>query len=86
MTAGLVAERLRHAVATGEVGAERVVISASFGTASSAESDESLEAIIRRADETLYMAKRRGRNCVQMAAPPLVASALSSEPPPAAVV
>jgi len=47
---------------------QSVSISATFGVAGS-ESDElkDFDALIRKADEMLYEAKRAGRNCVRVA-------------------
>ena len=58
------AEKLRHRVAdTNFLPDDPLPITASFGVAMKA-ADESFEDAIRRADEALYLAKSRGRNCV----------------------
>jgi diguanylate cyclase (GGDEF)-like protein/PAS domain S-box-containing protein len=62
--AHLLAERIRSNVAALRVdtGADPVAVTLSIGIAEFMPQDESVEAIIRRADEALYMAKQAGRN------------------------
>lgn len=67
--AARIAERLRHAIAGREIsvdGDHRLRITASFGLAL-VEPDASIETTVRRADEALYRAKRKGRNRVALA-------------------
>jgi two-component system, cell cycle response regulator len=68
----LVAERMRRNVENLEIPisnpSQFIRFTASFGTASLCrEYEEPLNALIARADETMYMAKREGRNCVCVA-------------------
>lgn len=67
-TTGLpMAERLRAAVErvtlTSPTG-EAIALSASFGVSGWLPSDQHSEAVLRRADNAMYEAKRKGRNCV----------------------
>ncbi|HEX4533565.1 MAG TPA: diguanylate cyclase, partial [Rhizomicrobium sp.] len=63
-----VAERLRHSVETNpfvisrEPG--RIKVTVSIGIAASAGADDNAEALLHRADQALYRAKREGRNRV----------------------
>ncbi|MHC1791179.1 diguanylate cyclase [Solidesulfovibrio sp.] len=60
-------ERFRHRIAAMSIayGSQRIGITISCGVAEFApEKDTSLAAILRRADEALYQAKRQGRNTV----------------------
>lgn len=67
--ARLTAERLRAAIAAVEVRAPQgpVRVTASIGVASATGAGIDFEALIRRADDALYRAKREGRNRVEMA-------------------
>jgi PleD family two-component response regulator len=58
-----------EALAVSDVEGRRVKITASLGTAMQG-SDETLEALIDRADRAMYTAKSAGRNCVQPSASP----------------
>lgn len=60
------AERVRLAVQDGVVGNGRLAlkITVSIGAAVRQPSMEDLDALIKRADQSLYLAKERGRNCV----------------------
>lgn len=66
-TARIVAERLRMVIArdpmTTEDGLE-LKFTASFGVAQKDENTTSLEILISRADQAMYIAKHKGRNCV----------------------
>lgn len=56
------AERLRVALSRAEVGGvPELKVTASFGV-SQAETDDTVESLLRRADKALYQAKERGRN------------------------
>jgi diguanylate cyclase (GGDEF)-like protein len=76
--AGLAAERLRTAVAEAVIrhGNATIPVTISIGV-SALEGGESLEALTERADQAMYAAKVRGRNCVVVAEPsaPLTAVA-----------
>jgi len=67
--AALLAERCRCAVAAASVpaGKERLQTTASFGVADML-SAESIEGLIKAADDALYAGKRSGRNVVRIAA------------------
>ena len=70
--AARLAERLRHAIAATRVrvGPDDIAITTSIGVAMAGE-DVGFETLIAAADEALYRAKTRGRNCVECAAPAL---------------
>jgi len=58
------AEKLRHRIVeTNFIPEDPLAITASFGVAAS-EADQSFEDAFRQADQALYLAKNRGRNCV----------------------
>ncbi len=64
-----IAERMRCQIEEMETmlpgGSQSIRITASFGTASySIESGENVDLLIKRADDALYLAKDKGRNCV----------------------
>ena len=63
-----VAERLRKSIAENRfiVAAEDIQITASIGVAAKDNNTTHLEALIARADQALYMAKHKGRNCVSI--------------------
>ena len=62
------AEKLRHKIReTNFIPEDPLPITASFGVAAS-HADQSFEDAFRQADEALYLAKSRGRNCVVAAA------------------
>ncbi|NBC31331.1 MAG: PleD family two-component system response regulator [Alphaproteobacteria bacterium] len=67
-SAGLVAERLRQRIETEpfrvSTPAGQLEITISLGVASTEDSGEPPDSLIRRADEALYEAKGQGRNCV----------------------
>lgn len=75
------AERLCHAVAGSPIPipskAEGLRVTASLGTATVQAGDETLDILVKRADEALYQAKEAGRN--------RVVTAMTSKPPVAAV-
>jgi len=67
--AGPVAERMRRQIEDMEImlpdGSRSIRITASFGTAFySIEPGEDIDMLIKRADDVLYLAKNKGRNCV----------------------
>jgi diguanylate cyclase (GGDEF)-like protein len=64
-----VAERTRRRLEALKIETRRatVCVTASFGVAFGSASDESLEALLARADEALYRAKADGRNLVRLA-------------------
>lgn len=66
--AGLVAERLRAAVAGEpfaiEKGARRIDVTLSIGIATLGGGDDAIAAVLKRADQALYRAKHAGRNRV----------------------
>jgi diguanylate cyclase (GGDEF)-like protein len=64
------AERVRLAVQEGVVGSNgqlALKITVSIGAAVRQPSMENMDALIKRADQSLYLAKERGRNCVAAA-------------------
>lgn len=63
------AERLRKAIATASIihADSKIDISFSIGVSSFIEKDVSFEAILKRADDAMYQAKHKGRNCVVVA-------------------
>ncbi len=67
--AATLAERLRHAIAATRVrvGPDDIAITTSIGVAMAGD-DVGFETLISAADEALYRAKTRGRNCVECAA------------------
>jgi diguanylate cyclase (GGDEF)-like protein len=68
--AAILAERLRHAVAATRVrvGPDDIAITTSIGVAL-ADEDMEFESLVAAADEMLYRAKTRGRNCVERPSP-----------------
>src|SRR6187399_3704330 len=61
------AEKLRHKIMeTDFIPEDPLAITASFGVAAS-QADQSFEDAFRQADQSLYLAKSRGRNCVVVA-------------------
>ncbi len=67
-SAAELAEKLRQKIMkTSFIPEEPLPISASFGVANS-KADQPFEDVFRQADEALYLAKSRGRNCVVAAA------------------
>ncbi len=63
------AERLRQRVADHTIEQEdkRINITISIGVSVLEQSDQGFESIIKRADDALYEAKHRGRNCIVVA-------------------
>jgi two-component system cell cycle response regulator len=70
--AGMVAERLRRAIAADpfavEKGTKRIDVTISIGIATLDHKGEPISDVIKRADQALYRAKRDGRNRVVLAA------------------
>lgn len=69
LQAASVAERMRGQIEDMEImlpdDSRSIRITASFGTSSySIESGENVDLLIKRADDALYLAKNKGRNCV----------------------
>lgn len=64
--ASTIAEHLRTMIAQSEtvLPAETIKITASFGVSALKDTDEEIEAVLRRADALLYQAKNQGRNRV----------------------
>jgi diguanylate cyclase (GGDEF)-like protein len=79
--AGLAAERLRSAIAAATIrhGNVHIPVTISIGV-SALEGGESLETLTERADQAMYAAKVKGRNCVVISEPtkPLAAVASSA--------
>lgn len=73
--ARVVAERIRARVAAVplEEAGQSIPLTVSIGMATAAEGQEEIEGLIKRADDAMYEAKRRGKNRVETAAPPTVA-------------
>ncbi len=63
-----VAERLRASVAATPIRVDdkEIALTASIGVATKDENTQQLETLIARADQAMYIAKHRGRNCVAM--------------------
>ena len=67
-SAAELAEKLRHRIKeTNFIPEDPLPITASFGVATSS-GDQAFEAVFQQADQALYLAKSRGRNCVVAAA------------------
>lgn len=64
--APIIAEKIRDAIAKLEMEANGIKfsITASFGVSEYVPNENSVENVIKRCDEALYEAKRKGRNCV----------------------
>jgi diguanylate cyclase (GGDEF)-like protein/PAS domain S-box-containing protein len=65
----VVVERLRERIAETPLELEdgrKVAMTVSVGLAALATREEAFEALLKRADDALYAAKRKGRNCVQV--------------------
>lgn len=65
-TAVAIAARLHRELAGRSIPNDRnpLRITVSVGVASLADEDETVESVLKRADDALYAAKRAGRNCV----------------------
>jgi diguanylate cyclase (GGDEF)-like protein len=66
--AGLTAEQLRAAVAEQKIvlaDGRQTGVTISVGLALFAQGNETLDAVLSRADGALYLAKKHGRNCVR---------------------
>jgi len=61
----IIAEKLRVALSKLELEAngKNISITASFGVSECDPNEDSLESLIKKSDEALYKAKRKGRNC-----------------------
>jgi len=61
-----VAERLRASIAATPIkaGDKEIALTVSIGVATKDENTQQLETVIARADQAMYIAKHRGRNCV----------------------
>jgi two-component system cell cycle response regulator len=84
--AAAVAERLRAEVArepfTIKSDARKLSVTISIGVASAATGDDERDRLLSRADDALYAAKTRGRNCVIVrppAAPPRIGSSQTED-------
>lgn len=66
----VLAERLRVKIASLQIGTPTGPLSftSSFGVAAWGQDDKTIEDTLRRADDALYRAKEKGRNCVEEAA------------------
>ncbi|MBC7992313.1 MAG: GGDEF domain-containing protein [Rhizobacter sp.] len=84
--ARLMAERMRSKLEAAPFAWDKDVltVTASFGVAAAASTDDTVAEILRRADEAMYEAKRSGRNCV-IAAPLLDEVETESKLEPAAL-
>jgi diguanylate cyclase (GGDEF)-like protein len=71
--AGLLAERLRLAIAGERIseGGVLVKVTVSAGVATMGKEDDSVQALIKRADLALYQAKQGGRNQIALLECPL---------------
>jgi diguanylate cyclase (GGDEF)-like protein len=78
-----IAERVRAAIAEISLPGSDVSVTASIGVAGFPDHASTLDRLERLADAALYVAKRQGRNRVELAAP-AAADALAGVPPPAA--
>lgn len=71
--AATVAERLRAAVArepfTVKASGEKLSVTISIGVTAAAGAEDDRDAMLKRADDALYTAKTRGRNCVIVRSP-----------------
>jgi len=76
-----VAERLRVLVESqpAAAGPQSIALTVSIGIALCGQGD-SAGAVLQRADEAMYLAKQRGRNRVEMAAPPGLAARAAAAP------
>lgn len=72
--AALLIERMRSAIEENHfgIGAQTIPLTISAGVAAYRTGDRSFEDILRRADQSLYMAKSQGRNRVETARPAIV--------------
>jgi two-component system, cell cycle response regulator len=74
--AGTVAERLRAAIArepfTLRPGGQKLSVTISIGVTSAADGGDDRDGMLKRADDALYAAKTRGRNCVIARSPVVV--------------
>ncbi|MDA8124232.1 MAG: GGDEF domain-containing protein [Deltaproteobacteria bacterium] len=78
--ARVTAERLREAVAEAAIETERAVlhVTISIGVSEMGPADDLLDAVLKRADDAMYQAKRGGRNRVVVAASPVPPASAAS--------
>jgi diguanylate cyclase (GGDEF)-like protein len=86
-----VAEGLRREIATLAMvaGDKTIAVTGSFGVATANQAELGVTALIERADEALYLAKRSGRNSTRVAgstAPPSTPASAPTQQPPAMAV
>lgn len=65
--AAILAERIRSGIEglAVTIDGHKIKFSASFGVAACKDEDENIEALLKKADEALYVAKKKGRNQIE---------------------